>query len=206
MAGRPARRAPGRLRRWVPPLLLLAPLLLAGGAAGGRAGGAAGGGGGVDAHGRTAACRACQRMVSNLDENLLPALLDVKARQGHGRLGTQRYGQYEEVIEGWVERACKVTAVHLDPALRRACGGLVEDHHDALVGRYYTWAQLEDGDEMNLNFEVCFQMARACPEALARLDVPAMDALELSAGADDETADGEQQVRPSRPERGPFGR
>jgi len=123
-------------------------------------------------------------MVMNIDEYLLPSLLDAQAKAEEARLTSaverrsQNYGRIEGLIEEFLPTACSPASIISDPALKRACRGLLEDYEDEISQAVFSWSRKGD-DEVNLNTEICLRASGACPKALGELSVPRLDAMDL---------------------------
>ena len=132
---------------------------------------------------RTPTCEACQLVACHLDETLLPRTFDERARAGGASASS--YGRFETMVEEEVSAACRASAIQLRRDVRRACERMLEDHEEAIVDAWYRRVRLDDDDaddpEPNMSWFTCSQSAgaaRACPDDVAELDVPALDRLE----------------------------
>ena len=123
-------------------------------------------------------------MVMNIDEYLLPSLLDAQAKAEEARKTSaverrsQSYGQIEGLIEEFLPTACSPASIISDPVLRRACRALLEDYEDEISQAVFSWIRKGD-DEVKLNREICLRASGACPKALGELSVPRLDAMDL---------------------------
>lgn len=132
---------------------------------------------------RTPACEACQLVACHLDETLLPRTFDERARAGGASASS--YGRFETMVEEEVSAACRASSIQLRRDVRRACERMLEDHEEAIVDAWYRRVRLDDDDaddpEPNMSWLTCSESAgaaRACPDDVAELDVPALDRLE----------------------------
>ena len=123
-------------------------------------------------------------MVMNIDEYLLPRILDVQA-QAEERKKTsvverrsQSYGQIEGLIENFLPTACSPASIVSDQSLRRACRDTLEDFESEISEAVYDWSRKGD-DEVNLNTEICLRASGACPQALGEVSVPRLDAMDV---------------------------
>jgi len=128
-------------------------------------------------------------MVMNLDEYLLPRILDLQSRAEESKKTSvverrsQSYGQIEGLIEEFLPTVCSPASIVSDQSLRRACRGILEDFESEISEAVYDWSRKGD-DEVNLNTEICLRASGACPQSLGELSVPRLDAMDVEmAGA-----------------------
>ena len=136
----------------------------------------------VDAHGRTAACRACHRMVVHLDEALVPELEALQRRRAAG-VGGRAWGEAEGTIEEHAEAACATVALQRDGELKRACRELLDEHQEVVVAAFSRWVARPLGSpEPNWVAALCGASGTgACPTELAELSVAAAERLDAPA-------------------------
>ena len=131
---------------------------------------------------RSPACVACQRAVAHLDENMLPRVFDERAKAARG--GSSVYGTFSEIIEEEVSAMCRAQTIQMERDTRKACVRMLDSHEETFVKAWYETAVVEEmnaENETNMNWVMCSQsqgIAKACPDELANLDVPALVRLE----------------------------
>ena len=132
---------------------------------------------------RSASCTACQRAVCHLDENMLPKVFDERGKVERLASGTSSdFGRFGGIVETSVSGMCGAQPIAAEPATRKACEKLLEQHEEQLVEKWYATAVSESFDsETNMNWLLCSEsegVAKVCPDELATLDVPSLVRLE----------------------------
>lgn len=135
---------------------------------------------GKDVFGRDLHCRTCHVLLSNLNARLLPLLEKMKAKEArrvNGNDAASRrfdYGLYEEVIESYVQGACRMNELWHKRDLRRQCEIILDDHGEGVAFAYTRWLEtdmFEEGGpkttDWSWNWEVCYKATHSCSEELS---------------------------------------
>ena len=150
---------------------------------------------------RSPSCVACQRAVAHLDENMLPRVFDERAKAARG--GSSAYGAFSKIIEEEVSAMCQAQTIQMERDTRKACVRMLDSHEETFVKAWYETAVVEEmhaENETNMNWVMCSQsqgIAKACPDELANLDVPALVRLETRRRFD-ETRGRNEEARKKR--------